>query len=460
MSQKIFIFYFLIILISVVVFPIFSAKAQGSCKPADVVLVIDTSGSMDTTMNGVTRMEATKTAAKTFTTLLLPGGTINREAVVRFASSASIYLNWNNDAGFINTEITKLSAIGCTNYMDALQKTIGVLGGARVEATKVVIFMSDGRPAYPPFCFDKAPPYTEEENKAKEVKSIATLYTIAFAAPVEGKTLLKAMATSPAQYYETSDPTTLEAIYKAIFLDLNDKDGDGFYDASCPGGNDWDDGPPKGTCINPNSWEGMICGACPVVTDPTDPPTKISVGGKDVWVCSVEPGPGTAYSETNVCVINCNDTYDNDQDGAIDLGDDECPIPAGLVPCGRQRDAAETLVNEESPCTLCHGFVLAEKIVEKLTLYIIIPLGILMIVVGGAMFSTSAGDPGRIATSKKILTATIIGLVIIFLAWVIVNTVIFFLSTGQLPLPGQIGEILGRPWHEVICPVPEYRICR
>jgi len=115
------------------------------------------------------------------------------------------------------------------------------------------------------------------------------------------------------------------------------------------------------------------------------------------------------------------------------------------VPCGRMCDDPNTDICECDPCTLCHLFVLFKKIVDFLTLNIISPLAVLMIVVGGVMFLTAAGDPGRIGTAKKILTAVVIGLCIVFLAWLIVDTIITFLTPAGSPFQN---------WSEINCPVP------
>jgi uncharacterized protein HemY len=68
-----------------------------------------------------------------------------------------------------------------------------------------------------------------------------------------------------------------------------------------------------------------------------------------------------------------------------------------------------------------------------------------MIVIGGVMFLTAAGNPGRIETSKKILTSVVIGLLIIFLAWLIVDTIIMFMTKSGSPFQN---------WKTINCPVP------
>jgi hypothetical protein len=124
-----------------------------------------------------------------------------------------------------------------------------------------------------------------------------------------------------------------------------------------------------------------------------------------------------------------------------------CPeeLIGGLVPCGRMCDDPCTIECECAPCTLCHLFVLAKRVIDFLTLNVLFPLAVLVIVIGGIMFLTAAGNPGRIETSKKILTSVVIGLLIIFLAWLIVDTIIMFMTKSGSPFQN---------WKTINCPVP------
>jgi N-acetylneuraminic acid mutarotase len=124
-----------------------------------------------------------------------------------------------------------------------------------------------------------------------------------------------------------------------------------------------------------------------------------------------------------------------------------CPeeLQGGLVPCGRMCDDPCTVECECAPCTLCHLFVLAKRVIDFLVEYVLFPLAVLMIVIGGVMFLTAAGDPGRIGTAKKILTSVVIGLVIIFLAWLIVDTIIMFITNSGSPFQN---------WKTINCPIP------
>ena len=227
---------------------------------------------------------------------------------------------------------------------------------------------------------------------------------------------------------------------------------------------------------------------------------RTNYGGFHIWcesACGASPqcDDGATYSDGVVvpggtcdfCVFTglpqCSDGIDNDGDGKIDFpadpgctdasDDDEadgvpvgcdtgptytcppeitCPVCSkesglrgGLVPCGRTCDDPCTEICECAPCTLCHFFVLFKRIVDFATLNILFPLAVLMIVVGGVMFLTAGGDPGRIGGAKKILTATVIGLAIILVAWLIVDTVITFITPAGSPF---------QQWHTINCPVP------
>lgn len=55
-------------------------------------------------------------------------------------------------------------------------------------------------------------------------------------------------------------------------------------------------------------------------------------------------------------------------------------------------------------------------------------IAVVLIIVSGLQFITSAGDAGRAARAKKSLTATIVGLIITLLAQVIVNTILTILN--------------------------------
>jgi hypothetical protein len=65
---------------------------------------------------------------------------------------------------------------------------------------------------------------------------------------------------------------------------------------------------------------------------------------------------------------------------------------------------------------------LAKNIVNTL-LYVIGAISVIMLIVGGLFYVTSAGDSGRVTIAKNTITGAIIGLVISILAFAIVQFV-------------------------------------
>ncbi len=72
---------------------------------------------------------------------------------------------------------------------------------------------------------------------------------------------------------------------------------------------------------------------------------------------------------------------------------------------------------------------------EALYNFLIISVGIaalLMIVVGGIWYVSSAGNQARMGTAKTIITDALLGLAVVFLAWLILNTINPDLVKGNL----------------------------
>ncbi|TSC75885.1 MAG: hypothetical protein G01um101430_55 [Parcubacteria group bacterium Gr01-1014_30] len=120
---------------------------------------------------------------------------------------------------------------------------------------------------------------------------------------------------------------------------------------------------------------------------------------------------------------------------------------AGLVPCGGQ---------DEPACQLCHIFVLFQNVVQYLLTRIVPPLAILMIAIGGFMYvfayfgvvaKGGEGGPALLSRAKQTFTWTIIGLVLIYAAWIIVS--LFFDVIGVMEWTG----LADGGWAVVDCPL-------
>ena len=117
----------------------------------DVVFILDTSGSMKDPISGPdnkTKIKSATDAIKAMVNSLAANGKIDAQfSLVTFATKATQVGNWTSNANTLNTTLP--SAVdGGTNYQDAFIKGKAFLGTSRENATKVVVFVSDGNPTY------------------------------------------------------------------------------------------------------------------------------------------------------------------------------------------------------------------------------------------------------------------------------------------------------------------------
>jgi type IV secretory pathway VirB2 component (pilin) len=102
---------------------------------------------------------------------------------------------------------------------------------------------------------------------------------------------------------------------------------------------------------------------------------------------------------------------------------------ARLVPCGLDADdPLTTNFDESEPCQLCHIFVLFDNIVDFILFEVVPLLAVLMIVIAGVILMTASDNPANVNKTKEVLKAVIIGLVLIYGAWFLIN--LFFLAIG------------------------------
>ena len=124
--------------------------------------------------------------------------------------------------------------------------------------------------------------------------------------------------------------------------------------------------------------------------------------------------------------------------GTYQLEDGTDVCYEGLVPCGKevQRGVVSnsdgtcptTGTTVDIPCQLCHFFIMFKGIIDFVLLSLIFPIAVLMLVIAGIMFFLASGDPAKLSKATAIIKSVVIGLAIIFGAWIIVNT--FFSIMG------------------------------
>ena len=110
-----------------------------------------------------------------------------------------------------------------------------------------------------------------------------------------------------------------------------------------------------------------------------------------------------------------------------------CPTE-GFVPCG----------TKDCPCQFCDFFVMFDRIVDFFLFTLAPSIAVLFLVIGGVMFITAGGSPERVQEGKKIMTSVGIGLLIIYGAYVLIDT--FLVTMGVAQWTGL------RTWFEFPCP--------
>lgn len=88
---------------------------------------------------------------------------------------------------------------------------------------------------------------------------------------------------------------------------------------------------------------------------------------------------------------------------------------AQLVPCGYEGGPT---------CNICHIWVLANKVVNFLLFNLAAPILIIVLVVGGFIYLTSAGNQKKLDQAKGLLTSAIFGIIIALAAFLIVDTIL------------------------------------
>jgi tight adherence protein B len=184
-----------------------TAPLGESSVPVGVVLVIDTSGSMEGEP-----MQAAKDAAKSFVAQKRPEDSI---AIVSFADTAVLDIGFTTNANDLNDRIDALEAAGETAFNDGV-----ILGLSQFDSAATdnmipnMIVMSDGE--------DTASTATAEEALAAVEASDVRTFGIALESPDFNPDAVQAVATAGGGLFlSTPDPAALAGLYDQIAREIN-----------------------------------------------------------------------------------------------------------------------------------------------------------------------------------------------------------------------------------------------
>ncbi len=114
----------------------------------------------------------------------------------------------------------------------------------------------------------------------------------------------------------------------------------------------------------------------------------------------------------------------------------------GLIPCGKSCDDPDTADwEEDKPCNLCSMVLMGQLIIEFL-LKIAAVAAVLSIAAGGFLYMFAAGNQGTIEKAKSMIKYVLIGFLIVFIAWALIDTI--------LVMFGYIDPI-GGEWYSINC---------
>jgi len=181
--------------------------------PADIVLLIDRSGSMQGQ-----KLADAKTAAKTFVDL---EGSNNRDELISFAGSAIIEVQFTSMTAdgktTVKNAIDKLTSVDKTNIYEAIQKANNELETkGRDNVLLVEILLTDGRP-------------TAGNTKTNDIIDLAVsanatgirIYTIGLGKDVDANLLSGIANTTGGKYYFAPTSSDLQHIYTEISQELS-----------------------------------------------------------------------------------------------------------------------------------------------------------------------------------------------------------------------------------------------
>lgn len=219
----------------------------------------------------------------------------------------------------------------------------------------------------------------------------------------------------------------------------------------------------SGSCTHPNSAAGTACSAdtnqctddvCNGSGNCTHPYLRAGTNCSDNKSCTTQDvcnGKGACSGQVNCvnppetqchvtpgyCDPSGNCAYDSKTDGincdsGVNCAAGQCSngscvsgsnVCGGLVPCGRLVDDPSTPWKENVPCQFCHIFVLMDNVIDFILLRVLFSLAVLMLVIigllyVGAVFGVLPGGFETFSKAKGMLTSLVLGIVIIFAAFV------------------------------------------
>lgn len=191
-----------------------------SSGPIDVVLTLDSSGSMTTNDPEGGR----RTAAKAFVEALSPG---DRAAVVDFDSYATIFQSLTSDLDSVKSAIDLVDDSGGTDLSAGLDAALDELDAhGYAGSQRMIVFLTDGDGTY------------NSSTTSRAIETDTVFYTVGLGRGTNTGLLNDIATATGGQFYYVPDAGGLPDAFEGIGSDTGepDADGDGLADAAETGG--------------------------------------------------------------------------------------------------------------------------------------------------------------------------------------------------------------------------------
>jgi hypothetical protein len=113
-------------------------------------------------------------------------------------------------------------------------------------------------------------------------------------------------------------------------------------------------------------------------------------------------------------------------DGACMTGD-AAKNTAGFIPCGKKFNDPATKWDECEPCNLCHMILMGQLVVEFMIKAAAVAAS-LALIFAGFIYIFAAGKSELVSRSKLMMKYTLIGFIVIFIAWAITDSLLMTLG--------------------------------
>jgi hypothetical protein len=124
----------------------------------------------------------------------------------------------------------------------------------------------------------------------------------------------------------------------------------------------------------------------------------------------------------------------------------------GFVPCGKKvvvnavlgADGQVTSGEPETVnCQFCHFFIMAKEVFSFL-IKLMTSVAVVFVIIGGYMFLFARGNPEMIRRGRTILISVAIGIVVVSVSWLLINTILMFLGVAKW-------TGLQEGWFKIVC---------